>query len=105
MTQAAEPGTRGTLQTLPGDDARQIMWGFADRYDTQMIVQATRSVARSTVARMVANGARNTHEWTTEKDDMLKAFDAAGITAAFMEPEQGGFIEGPKNLALALIGF
>lgn len=105
MTQATQPRTGGTLQTLPGDDARQIMWGYADRYDTQMIVQATRSVARSTVARLVADGGRNTHEWTDQKNDMLKAFDAAGITAAFMEPEQGGFIEGPKNLALALIGF
>jgi hypothetical protein len=33
---------------------------------------------------------------------MMRAFDRAGITAAFMEPEEGGFIAGPKNLALAL---
>ena len=31
------------LRTLPGDDVRQIMWRFADRYDLQMLVQ---SVAR-----------------------------------------------------------
>jgi hypothetical protein len=31
---------------------------------------------------------------------MMEAFDRAGITAAFMEPEEGGFISGPKNLAL-----
>ena len=36
---------------------------------------------------------------------MLEAFDRAGITAAFMEPEEGGFIAGPKNLALALAAF
>ena len=36
---------------------------------------------------------------------MLPAFDESGITAAFLDPEQGGFIEGPKNLALALIAF
>ncbi len=32
-------------------------------------------------------------------------FDESGITAAFLDPEQGGFIAGPKNLALALIAF
>lgn len=93
------------LQTLPGDDVRQIMWRYADRYDLAMLVQSARSVARGVVARLVANGARNTHEWTPEKEAMLKAFDEAGITAAFMEPEEGGFIAGPKNLALALIAF
>lgn len=103
MTEASD--SSAMLQTLPGDEARQIMWGYADRYDTQMMVQATRSVARSVVARLVADGARNTHDWTPGKDDMLKAFDAAGITGAFMDPEHGGFIEGPKNLVLALIGF
>jgi alkylation response protein AidB-like acyl-CoA dehydrogenase len=36
---------------------------------------------------------------------MLESFDRAGITAAFMEPEEGGFISGPKNLALALAAF
>ncbi len=96
---------RPFLQTLPGDDVRQIMWRYADRYDIAMLVQSARSVARGIVARLVANGARNTHEWTEEKEQMLKAFDEAGITAAFMEPEDGGFIAGPKNLALALIAF
>jgi alkylation response protein AidB-like acyl-CoA dehydrogenase len=36
---------------------------------------------------------------------MMEAFDRAGVTAAFMEPEEGGFISGPKNLALALSAF
>ena len=36
---------------------------------------------------------------------MMEAFDRAGITAAFMEPEEGGFIVGPKNLALSLAAF
>ena len=36
---------------------------------------------------------------------MLEEFDKAGITAAFMEPEEGGFIVGPKNLALSLAAF
>ena len=93
------------LRTLPTDDIRQIMWGFADRLDLQMVVQSARSVARGVVARLVAGGARNTHDWTEEKAAMLKEFDAAGLTAAFLDPENGGFIEGPKNLALALIAF
>jgi len=93
------------LCTLPGDDVRQIMWRLADRYDLQMLVQSTRSVARGPVARLVAEGARNSHEWNQQKAQLLKAFDESGISAAFMDPAQGGFIEGPKNLALALAAF
>ena len=94
-----------TLRTLPGDDVRQIMWRFADRFDLQMVVQSARAVARGPVARLVAEGARNTHEWTEEKAGLLKAFDESGITAVFLDPARGGFIEGPKNLALALVAF
>jgi alkylation response protein AidB-like acyl-CoA dehydrogenase len=36
---------------------------------------------------------------------MMAAFDRAGLSAIFMEPEEGGFIAGPKNLALALAAF
>jgi alkylation response protein AidB-like acyl-CoA dehydrogenase len=94
-----------TMLTLPGDAVRQIQWRFADRFDLQMLVQSARGVARGTVARLVAAGERNTHEWTAGKNEMLEAFDRAGITAAFMEPEEGGFISGPKNLALGLAAF
>jgi alkylation response protein AidB-like acyl-CoA dehydrogenase len=94
-----------TMLTLPGDAIRQIQWRFADRFDLQMLVQSARSVARGTVAQMVAAGERNTHEWTPGKSEMMEAFDRAGITAAFMEPEEGGFIVGPKNMALALAAF
>jgi alkylation response protein AidB-like acyl-CoA dehydrogenase len=94
-----------TLRTLPGDDVRQIMWRFADRFDLQMLVQSARRVARGPVARMVADGARNSHEWTERKAQLLKAMDESGVTAVFMEPEHGGFIAGPKNLALALVAF
>jgi alkylation response protein AidB-like acyl-CoA dehydrogenase len=93
------------LRALPGDDVRQILWRFSDRYDLQMLVQSVRAVARGPVARLVAQGARNTHEWTPEKNALLQAFDESGITGVFMDPGQGGFIEGPKNLALALVAF
>jgi alkylation response protein AidB-like acyl-CoA dehydrogenase len=93
------------LRTLPGDDARQVMWRFADRYDLQMLVQAARGVARGPVARLVAEGARHEHDWTPRKASLLDAYDAAGITGVMMSPEEGGFIEGPKNLALALTAF
>ena len=76
---------------------RQIMWRFADRFDVQMLVQSTRAVARGPVAHMVANGARNTHEWTKEKNEMLKAYDEAGITSAFMNLSEGGYLEGRKT--------
>ena len=91
-----------TLRTLPGDDVRAIMWRFADRYDLQMVVQSVRAVARGPVARLVASGGRNTHEWTEGKNALLAAFDEAGITALPIEPEYGGYLEGPPNLAMAL---
>ncbi len=94
-----------TMLTLPGDAIRQIQWRFADRFDLQMLVQSARGVARGTVAHMVAAGERNHHEWTPAKNEMIEAFDRAGLTAVFMEPEEGGFIIGPKNLALALSAF
>jgi alkylation response protein AidB-like acyl-CoA dehydrogenase len=104
MGTAAVPEAK-TMLTLPGDAVRQIQWRFADRFDLQMLVQSARGVARGTVARLVAAGERNTHEWTPAKNEMMEAFDRAGITAAFMEPEEGGFIAGPKNLALSLAAF
>jgi alkylation response protein AidB-like acyl-CoA dehydrogenase len=103
METSAASAPHDTLRTLPGDDVRQIMWRFQDRYDLQMLVQSSRSVARGIVAHLVADGARNSHEWTPQKAQMLKAFDDAGITTCFMDPQQGGFIEGPKNLALSLV--
>jgi alkylation response protein AidB-like acyl-CoA dehydrogenase len=101
----ASPVQPETLRTLPSDAARQIQWEFADRYDLQLLVQSTRAVARGPVARLVASGGRNSHEWTAQKAALLEAFDEAGITAVFMEPEEGGLFSGPKNLALALVAF
>jgi len=105
MPAATDLTSTPTLQTLPGDDLRQIMWRYADRYDVAMLIQSARAVARGPVARLVAAGARNSHEWTAEKASLLPAFDESGITAAFLDPEYGGLIEGPKNLAMALIAF
>ncbi len=93
------------LRTLPSDAVRQIQWNFANRYDLQMLVQSARGVARGPVAKLVAQGGRNSHEWTPAKAELLEAFDRSGITAVFMDPEHGGFILGPKNLALALVAF
>ena len=104
MATAALSGVQSML-TLPTDAIRQLQWRFADRFDLQMLVQSARGVARTTVAQLVAAGERNTHEWTAGKDEMMDAFDSAGVTAAFMEPEEGGFIAGPKNLALGLAAF
>ena len=70
-----DPLSRPTLQTLPGDDVRQIMWRFSDRYDIQMLVQSARGVARGIVAQLVAQGARNSHDWTPDKNQLLKAYD------------------------------
>jgi alkylation response protein AidB-like acyl-CoA dehydrogenase len=105
MNAIADKELPPALTTLPSDDLRQIMWRFADRYELHMLVQSVRGVARGPVAKLVAGGARNSHDWTTEKASLLPHFDESGITAAFLDPEQGGFIAGPKNLALALIAF
>jgi alkylation response protein AidB-like acyl-CoA dehydrogenase len=105
MNAIAEEKLPPALTTLPSDDLRQIMWRFADRYDLHMLVQAARGVARGPVARLVAKGGRNSHDWTADKASLLPHFDESGITAAFLDPEDGGFIAGPKNLALALIAF
>lgn len=94
-----------TLRTLPGDTVRQLQWRFADRFDLQMLVLAAREVARGPVARLVAAGARQTHEWTPAKNTLLDDFDSSGITAAFLDAESGGYIAGPKNLVMALIAF
>jgi alkylation response protein AidB-like acyl-CoA dehydrogenase len=94
-----------TLRTLPGDDVRQIMWRFSERYDLQMVIQSARAIARGLVARMVADGVRKSHEWNDRKAELLTAFDESGLTALFMDPSQGGFIEGPKNLVLSLVAF
>jgi len=93
------------MKMLPGDEIRQIMWRYSDRYDIQMAVMGARSVARGLVARLVANGERNTHEWTEAKNDLYLAFDQAGITAAGLDMEFGGIIEGPRLLALSLLAF
>lgn len=97
--------TRQSMKMLPGDEVRQIMWRYTDRYDIQMAVQGARSVARGLIAKLVADGARNTHEWTDAKNEMYQAFDDCGITAAGLDPEFGGIIEGPRNFALALLAF
>ncbi len=96
---------RPTMKMLPGDEVRQIMWRFAERYDIQMAVAGARSVARGLVAQLVANGQRATHDWTAEKQSMFDAFDASGITAAALNIECGGMFEGPKNLALSLLSY
>ncbi len=105
MPDSATQQTSETLRTLPGDDVRQIMWHIADRFDLQMLTQSVRQVARGPIAKMVAEGVRNSHEWTERKGEMLKEFDAAGVTSVYMGPDYGGYIEGPKNLALALTAF
>ncbi|MCX6876292.1 MAG: acyl-CoA/acyl-ACP dehydrogenase [Verrucomicrobia bacterium] len=94
-----------TLQTLPSDQLRALQWRFAERFELIMLVQAVRPVARGPVARLVAQGGRSTHDWTAGKNALLAVYDEAGISAAFLDTKHGGFIEGPKNLALALVAF
>jgi hypothetical protein len=90
------------MLTLPGDAVRQIQWRFADRFDLQMLVQSARGVARGTVARLVAAGERNTHEWTPARSGR----DDGGLRPRRhhrgLHGAGRGRIHrpGPKNLAL-----
>jgi len=96
---------RPSMKMLPGDEVRQIMWRFADRFDIQMAVAGARNVARTTVAKLVADGQRATHDWTPEKNAMFDAFDASGVTAAQLNADCGGLFEGPRNLAMSLLTY
>ena len=100
-----EPIVRPTMKMLPGDEVRQLMWRFAERYDIQMAVAGARSVARGTVAKLVADGQRASHDWTPEKQGAFDAFDASGITASTLKQEFGGLFDGPKNLASSLLSY
>lgn len=93
------------LPALPTDALRQIMWRFSDRQELQELVLATRSVARGVVARLVAEGERNSCQWTESKSRMLAAFDAAGISSLVVGAEHGGRIAGSRTLARALAAF
>ncbi|MCQ2393236.1 MAG: acyl-CoA/acyl-ACP dehydrogenase [Kiritimatiellae bacterium] len=100
-----ELNERPTMKMLPGDEVRQIMWRFAERFDIQMAVAGARSVARGLVAKLVADGQRKTHEWTAEKQAMFDAYDASGVTAATLNADCGGLFEGPRNLAESLLTY
>ena len=90
------------LPTLPSDEIRQVMWRWRDRDDLWQLVRATRGVARGLVARLVAQGQRDTYQWTPEKHRLLDALDAAGVSSVLVDPQYGGTGRGSKNLALAL---
>jgi alkylation response protein AidB-like acyl-CoA dehydrogenase len=98
---------RGTLRTLPGDFARQIMWRFGDRQGAQLrrLIRTARALARHRVAGIVRQGARDAQEWNDQKASLLAAFDEFGIWNLLLDPQDGGFVEGPKNFALALAIF
>jgi len=81
---------------------RQVMWRFAARSDLQALVRCARALARGPITQRVANGARRTHAWTAEKNELLELFDKAGITAAFMGPARE-IGENCAHLARALI--
>jgi hypothetical protein len=76
---------------------RPQLWRFAARSDLQQLAAAARSVANGPVARLLADGARRTHQWTPAKAALLDAFDRAGLS--------GGYPDDARNLAAALVAF
>ena len=103
MTVLTETETRPTLRNLPGDELRRVLWRFSDRPELHDVVRQTRATARGPVARLVAQGGRNSQEWTEEKALLLPEFDKAGLTTVFMDPAFGGSIAGPTNPAPPLL--
>ncbi len=99
------PDNVPVLPTLPTDAVRRIMWRLTDRDDLQKLVRSARGVARGLVARLVTEGQRDTYQWTPEKQRLLDALDQAGVSSLFADPEYGGTITGPKNLATALAAY
>jgi alkylation response protein AidB-like acyl-CoA dehydrogenase len=93
------------LPALPTDEIRKIMWRLGGRNDLHQLIGASRQVARGLVARLVTDGQRDTYQWTAQKQSLLDALDEQGISAIFADPEYGGSIGGPKNLATALAAF
>ena len=90
--------------TLPTDEIRYRLWRFADRTDLQTLVQRAREVARGPVARLVANGARRTHQWTPEKNQLLETFFESGIAATFVG-KATEISQPSSNLARGLIAY
>ena len=83
MESIAEQQGQDVLRTLPGDDVRQIMWRFADRYDLQMLVQSVASGGPRTGGPAGGRG-RTQHPRMDRprRPSSLKAFDESGITGA-----------------------
>ncbi len=94
-----------TLRALPGDDIPLTHGCRPARYFVLPRAPPPGAGPPGPVARLVAEGARNTHAWTPAKASLLRHFDESGITGVFLDPEQGGLVTGPKNLALALVAF
>ena len=59
----------------------------------------------ATVARLVADGGRNSHDWTPGKAALLPPSTRAASRRRFWSRKKAGSSPGPKNLALALLAF
>jgi len=86
---AADLQAAPTLQTLPGDDVRQSCGALPTGRPRDARASGAHS-RRGPVARLVAAGARNSHEWTPAKASLLPVFDESGITAAFWTRNSAG---------------
>jgi len=71
-------------------------WRFADRFDLQMLVQSARSVARGTVARLVAAASATPTSGPRPKQKCLKP-SIERSDRCFMEPEEGGLSPAQKT--------
>ena len=88
------------LRALPGDDVRQILWRFSDRYDLQMLVQSARAVDRNLLRMAVAEliGFKST-------PFPVVINEALEIGRRYCAPESSNFLNGVlDSIARSLIG-
>ena len=100
-TAYTERETAAALRTLPGDDVRQIMWRFADRYDLQMVVQSARSVARGRPGAIsVASIAPRGSMWSPQPAVYMDKIVVDRAVGSFLVPE---CMDAPVGWTLALV--
>jgi hypothetical protein len=101
------PGTlpADALRTLPTDEIRQIMWRLSDRFDAADAGPG--GARRRAGSGRAARGRRRSAPTSGRggKAGAARRLRPLRAHRRVLDPEHGGFIDGPKNLALALVAF
>lgn len=71
------------------DELHWTMWRMSGRYAVLPVVKSARHVAREVVVPLLASGARNGCEWTTDKSHLVDALDANGLNSILSTAGRG----------------